>query len=95
MKCPHCNADVRAVKTLNLSKWKNYICQSCGKESNFTSGYILFVYLFSSILTLATKYALSAKEIKCEWYLSLVIVFLYIIIIVHFTGRLVSSHKDT
>ena len=36
MNCPHCDAKANLSETLKVSRWKNYTCPHCGKDSTFT-----------------------------------------------------------
>lgn len=60
MNCPHCNAKAKLSETLRVSRWKNYTCQSCGKDSTFTllnslSVYALMVFVATVIMWIAQR----------------------------------------
>ncbi len=60
MICPHCNSKAKLSETLRVSRWKNYTCHSCGKDSTFTllnglSVYALMVLVATVIMWIAQK----------------------------------------
>jgi len=95
MNCPNCEKAVSSLETWNLSRWKNYRCDECGIESNFTMSYMFMVYTASILLTAITKYMLGAYSLEVSWFISLVIALAYISIIEQLTGKLVLANENT
>ena len=83
MKCPYCKKPASAFSALRISRWTNFKCPACGKESNRSALNSVLVYFVAIALAIIVEYVLAVLGFVGAFWVHILV----------FTGALLCAEK--
>jgi len=93
MNCPHCNERTSVTKMLKVSRWKNFECPKCNRESTVSVANNLIVLLSTFGLAKITELGLGYVGFSSGVFIHIALIIFYLFICEYFLAKLVPLNE--